>query len=242
LAFYKMVSTGKQEEWNKAGQDVVVLHQFPRAKKSPNFSPYCMKLETFLRVYKIDFIVEEGHALKGPTKQAPWITFNGENIGDSHVCIKLLADKFKINYNPGLTEAEESVSESFRAIIEDRLIPMVALDRFFWHKWDDYKDITPNLFPPMLQFATNFLWNHVGKGLKSKSPFGTLTPEQLANRSYSTLKLLSQYLGTKKFFFGDTMSILDMIVFGYTTELLNEPEALDKNLKLWRTLCNITIP
>ena len=46
LAFYKMVSTGKQEEWNKAGQDVVVLHQFPRAKKSPNFSPYCMKLET----------------------------------------------------------------------------------------------------------------------------------------------------------------------------------------------------
>ena len=63
----------------------------------------------------------------------------------------------------------------------------------------------------MLQFATTFLWNHVGKGIKSKSPFGTLTSEQLANRSYNTLKLLSQYLGSKKFFFGDTMSILDMI-------------------------------
>ena len=43
------------------------------------------------------------------------------------------------NEPQGLTEAEESVSESFRAIIEDRLIPMLALDRFFWHKWDDYK-------------------------------------------------------------------------------------------------------
>ena len=137
----------------------------------------------------------------------------------------------------------------------------------------------------MLQFATNFLWNHVGKGLKSKSPFGTLTPEQLANRSYSTLKLLSQYLGTKKFFFGDTMSILDMIGKIYmpkkhmTTSLIRvkktastgssitpiainyfspfplqclatqpnfstnlKPAKLDKNLKLWRTLCNITIP
>ena len=51
----------------------------------------------------------------------------------------------------------------------------------------------------------------MGKGIKSKSPFGTLTSEQLANRSYNTLKLLSQYLGSKKFFFGDTMSILDMI-------------------------------
>ena len=39
----------------------------------------------FLRVHKINYIVEEDNALNGPTKQAPWITFNGVNHGDSQV-------------------------------------------------------------------------------------------------------------------------------------------------------------
>ena len=93
----------------------------------------------FLRVYKVNYIVEENHALKGPTKLAPWITFNGVNTGDSHACIKILADKFKINYYPGMSEAEISVSEAFRTVLEDRLVPMMALERFAYFKWDDFK-------------------------------------------------------------------------------------------------------
>ena len=53
--------------------------------------------------------------------------------------MKILADKFNINFNAGLSEAEESVYEAFRALIEDRLIPMLALERFAFFKWDDYK-------------------------------------------------------------------------------------------------------
>lgn len=224
-----MVSSAKQQEWNKAGEDVVVLHQFPRCFKSPNFSPYCLKLETFLRAYKLNYVVEEEFALKGPTKQAPWMTFNGVNTGDSQVCIKLLADKFKINYNAGLTEGEESVSEAFRALIEDRLIPMLALERFAFFKWDDYKDISQPLFPPIMQFASNFIWGRMGAGMKkANGPVGKLTEEQLANRAYINLKTLSQYLGNKKFFFGDDMTLLDMIVFGYATQILVNTPASSK--------------
>ena len=39
----------------------------------------------FLRAHKINYIVEEDNALNGPTKQAPWMTFNGVNHGDSQV-------------------------------------------------------------------------------------------------------------------------------------------------------------
>ena len=53
--------------------------------------------------------------------------------------MKILADKFNINFNAGLSEAEVSVYEAFRALIEDRLIPMLALERFAFFKWDDYK-------------------------------------------------------------------------------------------------------
>jgi hypothetical protein len=36
----------KQQEWNNAGKNVVVLHQFGRARTGPNPSPFCLKLET----------------------------------------------------------------------------------------------------------------------------------------------------------------------------------------------------
>jgi hypothetical protein len=37
------------------GKSVIVLHQFPRAKKAPSPSPYPLKLETFLRMSKIPY-------------------------------------------------------------------------------------------------------------------------------------------------------------------------------------------
>ena len=43
---------GKDEK----GKSVIVLHQFPRAKKAPSPSPYPLKLETFLRMSKIPYI------------------------------------------------------------------------------------------------------------------------------------------------------------------------------------------
>ena len=44
----KMVSSSDQQKWNEAGENVVVLHQFKRATKCPSFSPYCLKLETYV--------------------------------------------------------------------------------------------------------------------------------------------------------------------------------------------------
>lgn len=40
-------------EWNSMEQDVVVLHVFHRSKQMVQPSPFCLKLETFLRANKI---------------------------------------------------------------------------------------------------------------------------------------------------------------------------------------------
>ena len=68
-------------------------------------------------------------------------------------------------------------------------------------------------------FMHNFIWNHIGKGTKKTSPFGTLTHEELASKSLKVMKSLSQFLGSKRFFFGDQMTLLDIIVFGFTTQV-----------------------
>ena len=45
-----------QIKWNAIGKDVVILHQFPRARFCPSPSPYPIKLETFLRMHNIKVI------------------------------------------------------------------------------------------------------------------------------------------------------------------------------------------
>ena len=78
-----------QIKWNAVGKDVVILHQFPRARYCPNPSPYPIKLETFLRLHDINYVndFEEPMSDKG---KSPWITLNGENVADSQIIICLL--------------------------------------------------------------------------------------------------------------------------------------------------------
>ena len=40
-------------------KDIVILHQFPPGKKIPNVSPFCLKLETWLRMSDIRYEVIE---------------------------------------------------------------------------------------------------------------------------------------------------------------------------------------
>ena len=46
-----------RKQWAALPKDTVVLHQFPRGKITPSISPFCLKLETYLRVAAIPYEV-----------------------------------------------------------------------------------------------------------------------------------------------------------------------------------------
>ncbi len=71
-----------------------VLHQFPAMLGLPNASPFCMKLETFLRLAGLDYtIAEEDDPRVSPTKRLPFIEADGRVIPDSEACIRYLSDQ-----------------------------------------------------------------------------------------------------------------------------------------------------
>ncbi|KAF0308209.1 Failed axon connections [Amphibalanus amphitrite] len=66
----------RRQRWSQAGKDVVVLHQFERGTNMPNLSPFALKLETFLRMANIQYVVDTEEP-QGARGKCPWITING---------------------------------------------------------------------------------------------------------------------------------------------------------------------
>ena len=62
---------------------MIKLYQFPSQWSLPNPSPFCMKLETYLRMAKLPFeavyVINPG---KGPKKKLPTINDDGKILGD----------------------------------------------------------------------------------------------------------------------------------------------------------------
>jgi glutathione S-transferase len=90
---------------------MVTLVVFPTPwPKVPNGSPYCMKVENYLRIAKIPYEKKLTVDLKSaPKKRLPYIIHNGNKIADSQVIIPYLQNTFGIKSD---LSAEDSVEYS----------------------------------------------------------------------------------------------------------------------------------
>ena len=59
---------------------MITLHQFPSAWGLPNASPFCMKVETYLRMCNLPYTtVNVLNPAKGPKGKLPYITRRGQH-------------------------------------------------------------------------------------------------------------------------------------------------------------------
>ena len=70
---------------------MITLHQFSPNWGLPNASPFCMKLEIYLRMANLPHtVIYEDTLDKAPKKKMPYIEDEGKKIGDSNLIIDYL--------------------------------------------------------------------------------------------------------------------------------------------------------
>ena len=93
---------------------MIVLHQFAPAFGLPNASPFCMKVETWLRIAGLPFTLDNrASPLKAPKGKLPYIDDDGETVADSGMIIANLVRKHGVDPDAKLDAHQRAVATAF---------------------------------------------------------------------------------------------------------------------------------
>ncbi|KAH8304013.1 hypothetical protein KR018_003318 [Drosophila ironensis] len=211
-------------------KDIIYLYQFSRTPLLPSLSPYCLKVETWLRLVGLKYEnVDHKMRFRSKKGQLPFIELNGEEIADSAIIIKDLSAKYEKNLDAGLTAEQRNVSYATIAMLENHLIWII----FYWRA--KYPDNVLKGYKVNLQHALglrlpnsilNFFfkitfgrkWFQGTKKLKAHG-IGVHSAEEIEEFGKNDLKVLSEMLDCKPFFFGDEPTTLDVVAFAVLSQL-----------------------
>ncbi|XP_049829864.1 failed axon connections [Schistocerca gregaria] len=208
-------------------KDVVYLYQFSRTPLIPSLSPYCLKVETWLRLAGIKY-ENVDHKMKFRSKkgQLPFVELNGEEIADSTIILKELGQRFGKDLEAGLTNDQKNVSHAMISMIENHLVWVVA----WWRtKYPDnvIKGYKVNLQHALgskipngiLNFFFKFTFARKGAKKVKAQGIGVHKPEEIIEFGQNDLKVLSDMLADKPFFFGDEPTTLDVVAFSSLAQI-----------------------
>ncbi|XP_064118418.1 failed axon connections homolog [Macrobrachium nipponense] len=206
-----------RKQWNNAGKDVVVLHQFIRGKYCINLSPFAVKVESFLRLADIKYVVDSQLPF-GPKGKCPWITLNGEELGDSELIVQKLSEYFKVDLDSHLDTRKKAQLETVRITADEFVFWFVITWRYWidgcesFLKSQSFSSFLNVMFPLFMK-----------RGIKVKARYqgiGHHTPDEIYGMAKRTCGALADVLGDDPFFGGEQPSTADCSVFGQLSQLM----------------------
>ncbi|XP_037087457.1 failed axon connections homolog [Pollicipes pollicipes] len=208
----------RRAEWAAVGRDVVVLHQFARARSCPNISPFAVKVETYLRANNITYVVDDRVPF-GPRGKCPWITLNGREVADSTLIIDHIAHELGVRMTSDCSERDLACGRAFQVMFEERTAWGVFFRRYVLDRmryvWPEFpKNVRK--YMPFVKLGLRF-----GFARRSKEQgIGLFSEPELMMLIEKDLLALSTFLGDKQFMLGSAMTELDCCVFGMVVQLL----------------------
>merc|ERR1712073_132985 len=168
----------------------------------------------------------------------PFVELNGEEISDSDLIVKNLAQKYEKEMDEGLTNEQRNIQHAMVQMVDKHLHgaflhwasrsaeDMIKGYKLNLQQFTGYK--VPN---GILNFW--FKFQHCRKGLKkAKAAVGTgYSNDEIDAEGKADLKVLSEMLADKEFFFGDEPHSLDLVTFAHLAQIINVESGEETGVK-----------
>jgi glutathione S-transferase len=220
--------------------DIVYLYQFSRTPVIPSLSPFCLKVETWLRMNQVAYEnVDHKMGLRSKKGQLPFIELNGEEIADSGIIIEELGKRFNKNLDEKLTSEQRCLSYTTIAMIENELFWVLYWwrckhpDRFLkGTQWNVQQSLGSKVPNSILNFIFKMKFRRGLNKVKAQG-LGVHKPEEIEEKGRKDLQVLSDLLADKDYFFGSEPTLVDAVAFSVLTQFVCFDPEVAFPLRTW---------
>lgn len=214
--------------------DKLIFYHFGAAAGLPDISPFCVKLETWLRLSQLPYTNRIGNPIKAPYGKLPYVKHKGALLADSDRIIKALEADGLSSLDRELSGPQRAQARAWQSLLEEHLYFAIVRER--WQDeagWAIYapiiksvlansgvpKLVLPALLPSLRRKAIKSLQ---GQGI------GRLSKEDERAIATSLIEALAQHLNAQPFMLGPKPHGIDASAYGMLVGIqkLNIPGAL----------------
>lgn len=196
---------------------MIVVHGFAPMPPLPSPSPFCIKLETWLRMASFAYEARADYnPLRAPRGQAPYVTLeDGSVVADTHQIIKVLSSRPAVTLDRWIGGKERATTVLVQRTVENHLYSAILYTR--WHDEAGFGVLKQTYFggsyAPVRWTLPHIARRKVLGRLHAEGTSREPAAEILAGAE-EDLDALQFTLGDRPFFCGEKASTADAVVYG----------------------------
>jgi glutathione S-transferase len=206
---------------------MIKLYQFKPALGLPNASPFCMKVETYLRMSELPYACPRGADVrKAPKGKLPYIEDGAARVADSSFIVDYLKQQYGDKLDAHLSEQERGVALAVQRLIEENLYWSAIYLR--WIEDAGFAMTREAFFadmPLMVKHVVPYLARRAMRRELHGHGMGRHSREEIYAIGCRDITALAQILSVRRYFMGERPCSLDATAYAFLANLLWVPLA-----------------
>lgn len=210
---------------------MLTLHQPPPAWGLPNISPFCVKLETYLRMTRRPYQVALPSVRLGPKGKVPYIVDGDTVMGDSSLIIDYLVRTYGDPLDGALDARQRALGHAVRGMVEEHLYFAVGTLR--WSNPDAWPHLRSAFRPMLPPVIGGLILRGVRRSMAAKARaqgIGRHSRDEILGLVAADLDALDALL-VGPYVHGAAATSLDAMLYGFLVQLAYVPwDSAEKRL------------
>lgn len=205
---------------------MIKLYNFGPFGELPDPSPYCVKVDAYMRMAGLEFECVPGmdNLKKAPKGKLPYIEDQGKLVADSSFIIAYLKEQYGDSLDQQLTDEQRAVSHACIKMMDENTYWCLVWGR--WVSDEIWPQLKENFFGAVPAIIRNLVAAKIRKGVIKNlhgQGIGRHSEEEIKSIMSRDLQALSDLLGDKSYFFGEQASTLDAVAYGFLSQFILAP-------------------